>query len=238
MPGLVAEGLAIQRLRFVVGAAAAVRSAEFVFLCVGTPQGDDGSADLSAIEAVAREIAPLLATGSRRRQQVARCRWAPPASWPAGSPSPGVGARRPRRVQPRVPARGHRGTRLPPAAAHRDRVRRPDRRGARLRAVPRRPGADRRHRRRVGRDDQAGVERVPRHEDLVHQRDRQRVRGGERRRARRRARHGLRPADRLRLPAPRSGLRRRVPPEGHRRRCCAPPSSSATTSACCAACST
>jgi len=60
LPGLVAEGLAIQRLRFVVGAADAVRGAEFVFLCVGTPQGDDGSADLSALEAVAREIAPLL----------------------------------------------------------------------------------------------------------------------------------------------------------------------------------
>jgi UDPglucose 6-dehydrogenase len=60
LPGLVAEGLAIQRLRFVVGAAEAVRGAEFVFLCVGTPQGADGSADLSALEAVAREIAPLL----------------------------------------------------------------------------------------------------------------------------------------------------------------------------------
>jgi UDPglucose 6-dehydrogenase len=60
LPGLVAEGLAVQRLRFVVGAGEAVRGAEFVFLCVGTPQGDDGSADLSAVEAVAREIAPLL----------------------------------------------------------------------------------------------------------------------------------------------------------------------------------
>src|SRR6478735_10407997 len=60
LPGLVAEGLAVQRLQFVVGAADAVRGAEFVFLCVGTPQSDDGSADLSAMEAVAREIAPLL----------------------------------------------------------------------------------------------------------------------------------------------------------------------------------
>ena len=60
LPGLVAEGLAVQRLRFVVGAATAVRDADFVFLCVGTPQSDDGSADLSAMEAVAREIAPLL----------------------------------------------------------------------------------------------------------------------------------------------------------------------------------
>jgi UDPglucose 6-dehydrogenase len=64
MPGLVAEGLAVKRLRFVVGAAEAVSGAEFVFLCVGTPQGDDGSADLSAVEEVSREIAPLLAPGA------------------------------------------------------------------------------------------------------------------------------------------------------------------------------
>jgi UDPglucose 6-dehydrogenase len=64
LPGLVAEGLSIQRLHFVVGAAEAVRDAEFVFLCVGTPPGDDGSADLSAIEAVSREIAPLLEPGA------------------------------------------------------------------------------------------------------------------------------------------------------------------------------
>ncbi len=41
-----------------------MRNADFVFLCVGTPPGDDGSADLSAIEAVAREIAPLLEPGA------------------------------------------------------------------------------------------------------------------------------------------------------------------------------
>jgi len=64
MPALVAEGLSTKRLRFVVGAASAVRNADFVFLCVGTPPGDDGSADLSAIEAVAREIAPLLEPGA------------------------------------------------------------------------------------------------------------------------------------------------------------------------------
>ena len=61
LPGLVAEGLAIARLRFVHGAAAAVDGAEFVFLCVGTPQGPDGRADLTAIEAVCTEIAPRLA---------------------------------------------------------------------------------------------------------------------------------------------------------------------------------
>src|SRR5271165_6849725 len=48
---LVREGQASGRLRFVVGANAAVEGAEFVFLCVPTPQGEDGSADLSFVEA-------------------------------------------------------------------------------------------------------------------------------------------------------------------------------------------
>jgi nucleotide sugar dehydrogenase len=64
LPALVAEGLASRRLRFVVGAAEAVRSAEFVFLCVPTPPGQDGRADTSIIEDVVREIAPVLRPGS------------------------------------------------------------------------------------------------------------------------------------------------------------------------------
>lgn len=58
---LLTEGLQRGNLRFVVGAAAAVADAEIVFLCVPTPQGDDGSADLSYVEAAAAEIAPVLA---------------------------------------------------------------------------------------------------------------------------------------------------------------------------------
>jgi UDPglucose 6-dehydrogenase len=61
---LVREGQAAGRLRFVVGASDAVEGAEFVFLCVPTPQGDDGSADLSYVEAVAKEIAPKLTPGT------------------------------------------------------------------------------------------------------------------------------------------------------------------------------
>jgi UDPglucose 6-dehydrogenase len=57
---LVAEGLETGRLRFVVGAAQAARSSEFVYLSVPTPQGADGAADLSFIEAAAREIGPVL----------------------------------------------------------------------------------------------------------------------------------------------------------------------------------
>ena len=57
---LVREGIAGGRLHFVVGAAHAVGDAEVVYLCVNTPQGHDGRADLSYIEAAAREIAPHL----------------------------------------------------------------------------------------------------------------------------------------------------------------------------------
>ena len=64
LPALLAEGLGARRLSFVVGATAAVRRAEFVFLCVPTPQGADGAADLSFVEAVAREIAPVLRPGT------------------------------------------------------------------------------------------------------------------------------------------------------------------------------
>ena len=58
---LVAEGLRSGRLRFVVGAAAGAADREVVFLCVPTPQSEDGSADLSYVEAAARDIAPVLA---------------------------------------------------------------------------------------------------------------------------------------------------------------------------------
>jgi UDPglucose 6-dehydrogenase len=60
LDALVREGIEGGRLNFVVGAAAAVRECEFAYLCVPTPQGLDGSADLSYIEAAAREIGPLL----------------------------------------------------------------------------------------------------------------------------------------------------------------------------------
>ena len=57
---LVREGLDGGRLSFVLGAATAVPEAEFVFLCVPTPQAEDGSADLSYIEDAARQIGPAL----------------------------------------------------------------------------------------------------------------------------------------------------------------------------------
>jgi UDPglucose 6-dehydrogenase len=60
LDALVKDGLEEGRLRFVLGAATAAATAEFAYLCVPTPQGDDGSADLSYIQAAAREIGPVL----------------------------------------------------------------------------------------------------------------------------------------------------------------------------------
>ena len=57
---LVAEGVDAGHLRFTASATEAVVGAEFVFLCVPTPQGDDGSADLSYVEAAAKEVGPHL----------------------------------------------------------------------------------------------------------------------------------------------------------------------------------
>ncbi len=61
---LVVEGLASGKLRFVLGAATASKECEFHYLCVPTPQGEDGSADLTYLQAAAAEIAPVLPTRS------------------------------------------------------------------------------------------------------------------------------------------------------------------------------
>jgi UDPglucose 6-dehydrogenase len=51
-------------LRFTTDLAEAADSAEMVFLCVPTPQGADGSADLSFVQAAARSLAELLQPGA------------------------------------------------------------------------------------------------------------------------------------------------------------------------------
>jgi UDPglucose 6-dehydrogenase len=61
---LVAEGVHAGHLRFTESASEAVKGAEFVLLCVPTPQGDDGSADLSYVEAAAKEIGAVLEPGA------------------------------------------------------------------------------------------------------------------------------------------------------------------------------
>ena len=61
---IVSNGRSAGRLDFVLGAEAAAAGADIVFLCVPTPQGEDGSADLSYVEAAAAQIAPVLKPGA------------------------------------------------------------------------------------------------------------------------------------------------------------------------------
>ncbi|MPZ67778.1 MAG: nucleotide sugar dehydrogenase [Pseudonocardiaceae bacterium] len=64
LAGLVSAGLAAGRLEFVVGASAAVADAEVVFLCVPTPMGTSGGADMAAVESVTAEICDQLPAGA------------------------------------------------------------------------------------------------------------------------------------------------------------------------------
>jgi UDPglucose 6-dehydrogenase len=68
LPELVAEGVAAGRLEFVLGARHAIvqpdqPAVEVVFLCVPTPMGEGGAADLAAVQAVASEVRHLLPNG-------------------------------------------------------------------------------------------------------------------------------------------------------------------------------
>jgi UDPglucose 6-dehydrogenase len=61
---LVAEGVAAGRLIFTTDVASAVKDADVVFLCVPTPEGADGGADLSYIQTAAKTLSPLLRSGA------------------------------------------------------------------------------------------------------------------------------------------------------------------------------
>ncbi|HEV8298770.1 MAG TPA: UDP-glucose/GDP-mannose dehydrogenase family protein [Acidimicrobiales bacterium] len=60
---LLEAGIRAGSLRFTDDAAEAISGARVVFLCVGTPAGDSGRPDLSALEAAARAIASSLRDG-------------------------------------------------------------------------------------------------------------------------------------------------------------------------------
>jgi UDPglucose 6-dehydrogenase len=93
---LVAGGVAAGNLTFTESAVEAVAGAEFVFLCVPTPQSDDGSADLSYVEAAAKEIGDSLQSGAIVVNK---------STVPVGSATMVervIGRRHPRRLQSRV----------------------------------------------------------------------------------------------------------------------------------------
>ena len=69
-PGLdavVTRTSAAGRLSFTTDSAAAVRESEVVFIAVGTPPAEDGSADLRHVEEAARDIARAMDGYMRRR---------------------------------------------------------------------------------------------------------------------------------------------------------------------------
>jgi UDPglucose 6-dehydrogenase len=57
------------RLRFGTKLDGVVHEADAIFVCVGTPQGEDGSADLSSVAAVARSIGRALAQEGANRER-------------------------------------------------------------------------------------------------------------------------------------------------------------------------
>src|SRR5579863_2005990 len=61
---LVVRNAKAGRLRFTTDYKQAVSSADCVFIAVGTPQGDDGSANLTGLWRVVETLAPLLAAGA------------------------------------------------------------------------------------------------------------------------------------------------------------------------------
>lgn len=61
---MVARGLESGRLTFVHGAVAAARGAKYIFLCLPTPDGGDGRADLRIVHDVVAEIGPALDAGA------------------------------------------------------------------------------------------------------------------------------------------------------------------------------
>ena len=64
LPELVAEGMSTGRLSFTTDLIGSVAAAEFVMLCLPTPQGVDGSADLTYLHDAVEALKDSLASGS------------------------------------------------------------------------------------------------------------------------------------------------------------------------------
>ena len=187
------------RLRFSTDIAEAIERSLVIFIAVGTPPKDDGSPDLSFIFQVAESIARAHERLQGRRDEVDRADRHRRAD--RGDPQEEREAQVLGRLEPRVPPRGLGDRGLHAPGPRRDRLARRgghrDREG-RLLAARDRGRPVRRDGRRVGRAHQVRLERLPRAQDHVHQRDRDDVRQDGRRRQGRRARDGPRQAHRAR----------------------------------------
>jgi UDPglucose 6-dehydrogenase len=61
---IVQTGIAAGNFSFTTDLSQGVKSAEFIFLCLATPQSDDGSADISLLMSVVKSISTLVRSGS------------------------------------------------------------------------------------------------------------------------------------------------------------------------------
>ena len=212
---LVPRNVAEERLRFTTDLAEAVRGSEVLFIAVGTPQDEDGSADLTHVLDVAREIGRAMNGLQDPREQVdgpGRDR-RPRARGGGRAHQPPVRGR----LEPGVPQGRHGRRRLPEARPRRDRHRRPEGRGGdaqALRAVRAHRQADPGDGPGLGRAHQVRGERHAGLAHLVHERDRQLLRPRGRGRPAGAPGDGRRQPDRLVVPVPGRGLRRLVLSEG------------------------
>jgi nucleotide sugar dehydrogenase len=79
LPELLQSTLSTGRLRFTDEPTEAVSEAEFIFLCVGTPPGADGSPDLTQLESAIHSLAPHLSPDAvivnKSTVPVGSCNW-------------------------------------------------------------------------------------------------------------------------------------------------------------------
>ena len=211
LESLLRAGLEDGSLEFVTGAANAVADAEFVYLCVPTPQSENGAADLSYIRAAVSEIRDIIPSGAIVVTK---------STVPIGSASVVEEVlQRPDVSVVSNPEFLREGTAVHDFL-HPDRVvvgAEPRGGGAGRLPVPRPGLPHHRHRPGVGGDHQVRVELLPRHEGVVRQRHRRRVRSRRGGCPRRAARHGLRHPHRPAVPPARSRVGRVVLPQGRRR---------------------
>ncbi len=217
-PGLnemVPRNVAEDRLRFSTDLDEAVRRSEVIFIAVGTPQDEDGSADLTHVLDVARGIGRAMngykvvvnkstvpvGTAAKVRDVIASLTEHPFAVV----------------SNPGVPEGRHRRRRLPEARPCGDRYRRSQGRGhhaAALRAVREDRQADPGDGPGLGGADQVRRERDAGDSHLVHERDRELLRSRRRGREAGADGHGHGCPDRSVVPVSRRGLRRLLLPEG------------------------
>src|SRR3989304_4752814 len=204
------------RIAFSGGLEKAILPAEIVFLCLPTPPGGDGSADLKYILQVANDLGKIFAKRPDAGYKVVVDK----STVPVGTSDkvqaairkqagPGVGLRR--GVEPGVPARRVRDGGFPAAGARGDGVeQRAGDRGPQgpVRAVPAAGQQGHRDGREERRGDQVRRERVPRAEDLVHERPGQLLRRGGSGHRPDPGRDRLRLAHRAEVPLPGAGGRR------------------------------